>query len=485
MTSNNGLHIFIFHRDLRLVDNTALLQAPKPLIPVFMFIDEQIDPKKNTYFSNNAVQFMCESLVDLDKSLRKLGSHLNLFRTSSVTSQLDALHKNTPIASITQNKDVSLYAHKRDAEIQKWCDSQTPKVTFNNIPNDYDIVSETQGLLPNNKPYYVLAAYYRRIIKDIKENRIHITVHNNTYKKRDFKTQFLQNQISFETIKNYYTYNPNLITEGGRTYALKRIQTIFPQLHNYDNDRNYPAVELTTLLSAHLKFGTISTREFVQATIDEFKLNKNNPDNSLVREIIFRSFYIKMALENTGLQRDKSFRQDIDTHITWLPKSNPNYAKYWKAWTTGNTGFPLVDAGMRQLNTTGYMHGRTRMVAATVLVRYFMIDWRDGAKYFAQCLTDYDPISNNMGWQFSASLGENSQNVYRAPMNPFLQSAKYDADAIYIKKWVPELANTPTKQIHTCNWDIEITKYPKPIIDQKAASAKTVTMWRQIANSIK
>jgi len=484
MVAKTGLNIFIFHRDLRIVDNTALLTAPKPITPVFMFIDEQIDPAKNAYYSNNSVQFMCESLVDLDKSLRKVSSHLNLFRTSSIVSQLETIHKNTPITSLTQNADFSLYAKKRDAEIQKWCDSQEPKIQFNNVPNDYDIVAENEGLLPNNKPYYVLAAYYRRIIKDIREKRIAINVSNHKFTKRDFKTQFLPNQISFETIKSYYTHNANLITQGGRSFALKRLD-ILSKLHDYDNDRNYPSRELTTQLSAHLKFGTLSVRELVHAVCNAFKLSETNPDHPLVRELVFRSFYIKMAIEKPGLQRDKSFRQDIDTHIPWLTKSSPQYAKLWKAWTTGNTGFPLADAGMRQLNATGFMHGRVRMVTATVLTRYFMIDWRDGAKYFAQNLTDYDPISNNMGWQFSASLGENSQNVYRAPMNPFLQSDKYDPDATYIKKWIPELKDIQSKDIHKGIWDPETTKYTKPIIDQKAASAKTVETWRKIASNLK
>ena len=484
MVAKAGLNIFIFHRDLRLVDNTALLQAPKPITPVFMFIDEQIDPAKNTYFSNNAVQFMCESLTDLDKCLRKVGSHLNLFRTSSIVSQLETIHRNTPIASITQNADFSVYAKKRDGEIQKWCDAQEPKIQFNNIPNDYDIVAEDACLLANNKPYYVLAAYYRRVMKELKDKTISINVADKKFTKRNFKTQFLANQISFDTIKSYYTYNPNLITSGGRTFALKRL-SVLAKLHNYDSDRNYPSRELTTQLSAHLKFGTLSVRELVHASCKEFHLSTINPDHPLVRELVFRSFYIKMAIENTGLQRDKSFRQDIDDHIPWLAKSNPEYNKLWKAWTTGNTGFPLADAGMRQLNATGFMHGRVRMVTATVLTRYFMIDWRDGAKFFAQNLTDYDPISNNMGWQFSASLGENSQNVYRAPMNPFLQSDKYDPDAAYIKKWIPELASATPKQIHTGSWDTESIKYTKPIIDQKAASAKAVETWKKIAISLK
>ena len=479
------MNIFIFHRDLRLVDNTALIKAPTPIVPIFIFIDEQIDPNKNKYFSNNAVQFMCESLVDLNKSLNKLGSQLHIFQASSVTQQLEILHKQYTINSITQNKDFSLYAHTRDSAIQKWCDSQNPKIVFNNIANDYDIVPEDACLLANNKPYYVLAAYYNRVLKDLKEKRININVNNHTYKNKDFKNTVLTNTntgtIKIDSINKYYNHI-DLIANGGRTCALKRL-SILAKLHNYDTYRNYPALSLTTQLSAHLKFGTISVRELVHALIIEFKLNENHPDHALFRELVFRSFYIKMALENTGLQRATSFRQDIDKHIPWLAKSDPSYAKLWKAWISGNTGFPLVDAGMRQLNTTGYMHGRVRMVAATVLTRYFMIDWRDGAKYFAQQLTDYDPISNNMGWQFSASLGENSQNIYRAPMNPFLQSANYDKDAMYIKKYIPELKDVSSKNIHKGIWDPEKTNYTLPIIDQKAASAKAVSIWRQIAKS--
>ena len=190
-----------------------------------------------------------------------------------------------------------------------------------------------------------------------------------------------------------------------------------------------------------------------------------------------------MCCWKPALQRDESFRQHIDAHIPWLPHSHPSYATYWKAWTEGNTGFPLVDAGMRQLNATGWMHGRVRMVVATVLTRYFLIDWRDGARYFATKLVDYDTCSNNMGWQFSAALGENAQNIYRAPMNPLLQGKTYDADAIYITQWVPELKDVTPKQIHGCTWDARAQNYPHPIIDQKVASKRAVETWKKAASS--
>jgi deoxyribodipyrimidine photo-lyase len=229
------------------------------------------------------------------------------------------------------------------------------------------------------------------------------------------------------------------------------------------------------MLSAHLKFGTLSVRELVAALVKPEAFGR--VDNPLTRELVFRSFYIKICSSRPGLQRAESFRQDIDVHIPWKRHGDPEYARLWKAWTEGNTGFPLADAGMRQLNATGYMHGRVRMVAATVLTRYFLIDWRDGARYFAQHLVDYDPCSNNMGWQFSSALGENTQNVYRAPMNPFLQSKNYDADCVYIQRWIPELKEATPKQIHTGAWS-DTLQYPKPIVDQKVASRRAVTTWK-------
>lgn len=474
------MNVFLFHRDLRIVDNTALAAAQHPIAPLFIFTPDQIDQKKNKYFSHAAVQFMCESLEDLNTAI---DSRLALCYGETV-DVLTKIHKKTPIASLTQNRDsdISVYAAKRDAQIAAWCAKQNPSVLFNNTHQDYDLVESRELLLPTGKPYTVLAAYYKRFIKECKDKDLDLVrpVNTQSIHKDAFRQLVPPKSItlSMKDIHRFYVSNDTIAQRGGRTAALQQMANAPARLKEYDRNRNFPAIaDGTTMLSAHIKFGTISIREMFAYTIKIF----GKVDNPLMRELVFRSFYIKMAspIARPGLQRAESFRQDIDDNISWTQNK-----ELWKAWTTGNTGFPLVDAGMRQLLATGHMHGRVRMVVATVLTRYFMIDWREGARFFAQHLVDYDPVSNNMGWQFGSALGENTQNVYRAPMNPFLQSKNYDPDATYIRRWVPELADvsiTP-KQIHTGTWPDKM--YMRPVVDQKTASKSAVVAWKTAAAAV-
>jgi len=485
------MNVFLFHRDLRIHDNTAINNAPTPITPMFIFPAEQIDPKKNKYFSHAAVQFMCESLQELNDDIDKCSggkAQLYTFHTpGSVVEQLQTIHKSHPIASITQNKDFTVYALERDAAIRKWCESVTPPIIFNEY-EDYDLVKADELLVEKNEdgtenkhPYTVLSAYYKRFLKE----KLTPPVSKKTKKQLHFKSlegTTIPHHLDISKIHTFYQHNDQLAQRGGRTNALQRLKNIKANgvIKNYDHSRNYPAKAGTgtTLMSAHLKFGTISIREMYWHIVDVFGGNHDNP---LVRELVFRSFYKKICIANPKMERDQSFRQEIDKRIKWLSHKDPLYKVYWNEWTSGRTGFPLADAGMRQLNATGHMHGRVRMVAATVLTRYFLIDWRDGARYFATHLVDYDPCSNNMGWHFSASLGENAQNIYRAPMNPLLQGKTYDAEAEYIKYWIPELKDATPKQIHTATWDEAATKYPKPLIDQKEASRKAIAQWKSAA----
>ena len=468
------MNVFLFHRDLRIIDNTALVKAPKPITPLFIFTEEQIDPSKNKYFSHAAVQFLCESLEDLHNQIK--GGLNILHGYGNTLDQLMLVHSRTPIASITQNRDFSVYAKQRDKMISQWCEKQIPQIVFNNY-EDYDLVGEQELLLNDNRAYTVLAAYYNRFIKEDAVKPIVTTKISTAAWSNSSHHQLSTIRSSgLSTLSKLYEPNMSIAQHGGRKNGLKQLKKLTKLfLDKYDHDRNYPALlESTSQLSAHLKFGTISVRELYWTIVKEARTK----DHPFIRELVFRSFYIKMCIARPGLQRSESFRQDIDNNIPWLKRSDASYAKRWKAWTEGTTGFPLVDAGMRQLNATGWMHGRVRMVVATVLTRYFLIDWRDGARYFATKLVDYDPCSNNMGWQFSAALGENAQNIYRAPMNPFLQAKTYDNNAEYIKKWVPELAYVSPKQIHTGTWDVVATKYQRPIVDQKEASRKAVTLWK-------
>ena len=222
----------------------------------------------------------------------------------------------------------------------------------------------------------------------------------------------------------------------------------------------------TTQLSAYIKFGCISIREMYKA----FKSN-----NDLIRQLIWRDFYMNILY---------SF-----PYVLGKPMK-PNYAKikwhhnatWFKAWSTGETGFPVVDAGMRQLNTTGYMHNRARLIVASFLTKTLLIDWREGEEYFAKNLTDYDPASNNGNWQWIASSGADSQPYFRI-FNPWLQGKEVDPDANYIKQWVPELKNVNAKDIHQWNdtWrEHKECKYPKPICDYQVQKEKALAMFRKI-----
>jgi deoxyribodipyrimidine photo-lyase len=231
--------------------------------------------------------------------------------------------------------------------------------------------------------------------------------------------------------------------------------------------------DATTKMSAHLHFGTISIREAYWA----FIRNK-----SLIRELVFRSFYLKIYSLKPELQRGKAYREKLDKNIKWNSLSNSK--KEWKAWITGTTGFPLCDAGMRQLLYENWVHNRVRMIVATVPTRYLRIDWRDCLKYFYKNLVDADVFSNTAGWQWSCGVGPDGAPFFRPPMNPFIQSKKFDENAEYIKKWIPELKDVDSKDIH--KWfDEKIRnkypdcKYPEPIVNYQEASKKTVLEYKK------
>lgn len=466
-----GVNIFIFHRDLRVDDNSALLSCRKPCIPIFVFTPQQIDPLQNPYFSHACVQFMCESLFALDLQLQALGSRLHLFY-GDTDQVLSRIHEKFPIGSVSQNRDFTPFALKRDQRIKEWC--QERDVRFHDA-EDYDIIEPAQLLLPDGRPYGVFSAYFSRLVKE-RPVRAVSDRHLVSSDLAPLPATLEDLELPSSQMQTFYIANPNLVDRGGRPYALSTLDNL-AQFKSYEEHRNFPALDGTTKLSAHLKFGTISAREFYWAAMRVY----GTPSNALTRELAFRSFYLRLCIHRPAISLRESFRQSIDTYINWMRSEDPKYAKYWNAWITGTTGFPLADAGIRELNATGRMHGRVRMVSATLLTRYLLIDWREGAKYFAQKLTDYDPCSNNLGWQFSAALGENAQNIFRFPMNPLLQSEKFDKDAAYIKKWIPELRGVSAKDIHKCT--CSTTAYPKPIVNAKEASARAVQLWKEAANS--
>lgn len=466
--------LFLFHRDLRISDNTALIAALAShphVMPAFIFTPEQINPKHNKYFSNSAVQFMCESLDDLRVATN---NKLQLFKGDTL-AVLDEIYARQPFSSLYQNKDMTLYAQQRDAKIAKWCKSKD--IDFIN-EEDYDLFPQTEGLVPSSgKPYTILAQYYARYLKDLAVREP--TKRTNVDKLvAPTSLKYVRAYVDPRHIHDFYERDEHVAVRGGRKHALAKLKRL-GHFKNYGATRDFPANDDgTTKLSAYIKFGCVSIREVYW----HCKTTFHTRDHPLIRELIFRSFYYRLYAHNPKQQRGQANMHDVDQRIPW--KYNK---QLFHAWQTGSTGFPLVDAGMRQLSTIHWQHNRVRMLTASVLTRYLLIDWREGERYFATQLVDYDPISNVAGWQWGASVGyDNAQTIFRAPMNPMIQSKKFDPDAEYIKRWIPELKDVPASDIH--RWDEPHIRakhpdctYQAPIVDRKEASARAIRLWKAAA----
>lgn len=474
--------VFLFHRDLRIEDNLALHAAlTNPaiteLLPIFIFTTEQIDPRKNAYFSHNAVQFMCESLTDLQEQFNTINhaSALHIFYGDTIQI-LTQLHKVYPFQCLYFNQDHSYYAKRRDVLIQKWC--YTNNITME-TREDYTLSSLQEGLVDSQtqRPYVVLSQFYNRYLKELYKT-IPNPLDNASIKPYLHKlaspslSKSLQ-RLPVNKLMDFYAFNPSIAVRGGRQNGLKLIATNrLQQLADYKTLREFPANENgTSHLSAHIKFGTISIREVYYAMFHVFQTR----DHPLIRELMFREFYTKIYGLRPQLQRKEAFLNKVDQQIPWIYDK-----RLEKAWQNGVTGFPLADAGMRQLNATGYTHGRVRMIQGSVATRYLLLDWRNCMKYYATKLVDIDPMINAASWQWVSATGVDAK-PFRAPFNPFTQSKKFDPHAEYIYRWIPELRNVPAKDIHkwydpTIRAKYPDVSYPAPIIDFQLASKRAIAV---------
>ena len=487
-----AIDLFVFRRDLRAVDNRGLAAALASsdgrrhrVLPVFVFSASQVDPKKNPYFSKPAFDFMIESLRELNKALGgKLacfyaaGDELEVFE--ALRSALAASARHSRIAAVHSNRDVTPYARARDSKLEAWC----AKNGINFLQHsDYTLIEPGELLTKTSgKPYVVYTPFYRAAIDAIIKNQNHSSVidssppedrlHDLHKDVRKALADVWQDLDRFE-IQRW-------AVQGGRTAGARVLDLLRSgEWRDYGNRRDDPADERgTTRASAYLKFGCISCREFLRATSDA-----HGYDHGLVREILWREFYFHLAHHFPGVlagqvnrdhARNGAFKEKGEP--AW--KEAPRDERALLAWQAGRTGFPFVDAGMRQMNATGYMHNRLRMVVAMFLTKDLLLDWRLGERYFATKLVDYDPCQNNGGWQWSASTGADAAPYFRI-FNPWLQSLKYDPDAKYIKKYVPELVNVPAAHLHA--WHVHCKKYPdvlkiyaEPIVDhaERASTAK-------------
>ncbi|MEM9336914.1 MAG: deoxyribodipyrimidine photo-lyase [Patescibacteria group bacterium] len=454
---NRGL--FLFRRDLRLEDNLgllALLEQCEEVIPAFIFDPRQIDREQNHYFSEPAFQFLLNSLQELDDDLKARGSQLYIFDgdPAEVTQQL--IEKDV-VDVVFVNKDYTPFSRTRDKAIADVCEEA-------NIPFErhHDAVLAPIETIRTgqDKLYTVFTPFMRNAATHaVPEPR-----------KNNFSNYFSAALTTRTVPLSEYTADTTgmeLALAGGRSEALAIMRDpVF--LNGYKDNRNWPGKEKSTSrLSAHHKFGTISIRESYQLAAEH-----SGKGSHFISELYWRDFYYYTAYHFPIV-----FKQSFlpwAKHIKWI-----NNKEQFAAWCEGRTGVPMVDAGMRELNHTGWMHNRSRMIVASYLTKNLLIDWRWGEQYFASKLLDYDPAQNNGGWQWSASVGTDPRPL--RIFNAYTQAVNYDPDAIYIKQWIQELRDVDPKKLadgKTQDLSELAPDYPAPIEDQKSSYHRTMEVYK-------
>lgn len=454
--------IFIFRRDFRLIDNLGLIklsQLSDSIIPIFIFTPTQIDD--NSYKSNNCIQFMIESLDDLSLDIQKNNGKLYYFYGHPDIIIKNLITKsNLNIDCVAVNMDYTPYSIQRDDKIKNICNLYNVDfLSFEDI-----LLNPVKSILTGADNVYQKFTPYFRAASKIKIN--------NPIKKKF--NNFYNHSINLEyrnNIHDFYVPNDLIAVHGGRRNALKILKNI-KNFKNYNSSRNFLNLN-TTKLSAYIKFGCVSIREVYHTF-----LKKLGSNNDLIKQLYWRDFYYNIAFEFPYVFNKNSNLKEQYNNIKWLSNT-----KLFNKWKNGQTGFPVVDAAMTELNTTGFMHNRGRLIVSNFLIKLLGINWEKGEHYFATQLVDYDPCVNNGNWQWSAGSGADSQPYFRT-FNPWTQLEKFDKNCLYIKKWLPQFSDIPP--IDILNWDNSFHKYdidyPKPIIDYKLQRSKIIDLYKQYLN---
>jgi deoxyribodipyrimidine photo-lyase len=425
--------IFWYRRDLRLEDNAGLFYALKstyPVLPLFIFDKEILDKLDNKYDAR--VEFIHNTISGLNKQLAQLGSAM-IVKYGKPLEIWDSLINEFEIAEVYTNHDYEKYAIERDKKVGEFLNAKG--ISFYTY-KDQVIFEKEEILSGSNTPYTVFTPYSKKWKEKLNDFYI------KSYPTETYFQNFLQTS--------------SLPIPGLQEIGFFETRTEFPEksideslIAKYNELRNIPSILGTTRLSVHLRFGTVSIRKLVQKAL---KLNQ-----TWLNELIWRDFYMNILYHFPHINNGQSFRKEYD-EIAWR-----NNEEEFKAWCEGKTGYPIVDAGMRELNKTGFMHNRVRMITASFLVKHLLIDWRWGEAYFAEKLLDFDFAANNGGWQWAAGSGCDAAPYFRI-FNPTAQTQKFDPDLKYIKKWVPELSNFD---------------YPKPIVEHTFARERVLAAYKK------
>jgi deoxyribodipyrimidine photo-lyase len=480
--------LFVFHRDLRLEDNTALnkaLSVSSEVFPVFVFDIRQIRKENNPYFTDNGFHFFANSLNELADNIEALGSELLFLRDTPEIAIVDSA-KALGCDSVFMNKDYTPFSIKREEAIKRACEIEGLQFfSFDdNLLTNPLTFKNSKGLPPK-----VFTKFFKKQSKFIPEQPNTEKNLKSTLAKAGFgKKAPYRTQVNRFFLKSISPKENRLLGEmPGRKEGLKALSACVLTLKGYSFSRDF-FNKLTSRLSAHLKFGTISIRE-----VYWFFKKMLPAEKGILKELYWRDFFYLTALHSPRVF-GHAFREKYD-NLEWTG-SNDNFV----AWKEGKTGFPIVDACMRQLNSTGYMSNRGRMITASFLVKNLHVDWKKGEKYFATKLVDYDPCINNGNWQWVAGTGCDAQPFFRI-FNPWTQQKKFDAETTFIKKWIPELNQLTSKDIH--NWtesskrkeiktgmlgkptgqEISLSKkinYPEPIINAQQEAKKAQELYKKV-----
>lgn len=425
------VNIFWFRRDLRLQDNAGLYHALKnnnPVIPIFIFDTNILDRLEDK--ADRRVEFIHAALEELQLQLIKMNTSLQVYYGTPLDVYKTLLDK-YKIEKVFTNHDYEPYALEREQSIKTFL--QTQGISLHTY-KDQVILEKDEVLKDDGKPYTVFTPYSRKwkaVLNDF---------HLKKYPTEKYFTNFYkQPAVAIPTL-NEIGFLP--IEKPFPSKSLDR-----ELVKKYQEQRNFPAVKGTSQLGIHLRFGTISIRELASKSKDL--------SETYLNELIWRDFYHMILWHFPQVGKGLAFKPQYDT-IKWR-KDNGEFER----WCNGETGYPIVDAGMRELNATGFMHNRVRMIVASFLTKHLLLDWRLGEAYFAQKLLDFDLAANNGGWQWAAGSGCDAAPYFRV-FNPYLQTQKFDPQLTYIKKWVPEFQEF---------------SYPKPIVEHEIARKRCLEVY--------
>ena len=428
--------LFWHRRDLRIDDNKGLFEALKQneiVHPIFIFDKSILDKLPN---NDQRILFIYQEIESLKKSYQNLGSDLWVYY-GEPSEIIPKIAQELNCSSVYFNNDYEPYALQRDQEIQ---------VSLNNIKiefignKDHVIFEKNEVLKDDGKPYTIFTPYSRKWKANLKEEDLR------EYSIEKYSRNLVQKQQEEALITlEEMGFESKVLHDFPDRIAKNEI------LKNYHLSRNFPAVKGTSKLSLHLRFGTISIRKLA--------LIAREQNETYLNELIWRDFY-QMIIFHFPKSAENSFKAQYDK-IIWEKNE-----VHFDSWCTGKTGYPIVDAGMRELNATGFMHNRVRMVVASFLTKHLLLDWRLGAAYFAEKLLDFELASNTGGWQWAAGCGCDAAPYFRV-FNPQAQQEKFDKSFEYIKKWVPEYGTS---------------SYPEPIIEHKFARERILQRFKSALN---